>query len=52
MEELVTDLVLTEELVVERDDATHQDLAGRSGELEVGFLKDLGADEELGEDLR
>ena len=51
----MTDLVLIEELVAERGDATNQDLAGRSGELEADFLEDLDeeheADEELEEDL-
>ena len=47
----MADLAFTEELVVEHGDATNQDLAGRSEELEADFLEDLGPDEGLGEDL-
>ena len=50
-EELVADLASTEELDVELDDATNQDLARRSEELEADLLEDLKADEELEEDL-
>ena len=50
-EELVADLASTEELDIELDDATNQDLARRSEELEADILEDLEADEEHEEDL-
>ena len=50
-EGLVVDLASTEELDVERDEATIQDLARRSGELEADLLEYREANAELEEDL-
>ena len=50
-EELGADLAAAEELAVELDDATDEDLAGRSEELEGDLDEEHEADEELEVDL-
>ena len=47
----MADLASIEELDIELNDVTNQDLARRSEELEADILEDLKADEELEEDL-